>query len=290
MISWAVSLYHGGARDNRPRSAVLDWPQLLSLLSRHSPALADADKRTLPAWSPARLAEGATRSNDAVQAVSCIVLDYDDGTDSEAAMRPWLDWPCVVHSSWSHAAELPKYRLVIPLGEPVPLRAWRWVWAWAAARAAGTIDRSCKDASRLYFLPAQRGDGPVFSRIHDPDRELLRPEWRRQSEEALEQAGRSPAKVAAKAAAARIDCQPVAYGLGEQARAEQLARDPARRAMCARALGASTTSDRAHGIRCPKCGDLSVWFLLAPDRTSGASCNHRNSCGWHGSLETLFKE
>lgn len=282
---WEVSLY-GGARDNRPRRLALDWKGLGELLTDHVRFPADADKRTLPAWSPAVLPEGATRANDRVESLSCIVLDYDDGTSPDVALVPWLDWPCIVHSSWSHSEALTKFRLIVPLARPVPLRAWRWVWSWAAGRAAGTIDQACKDASRLYFLPARRGAGAVFSFCHDPGGYLCDPDWHRQTEEALALAGRAPEAVAARVRA-DIPQTPTSVGKGLSAAREALRRDPRVRRQAAAFLGARTTTERAYGIKCPKCGDRSVWFLLEPDKKAGCECNHKNSCGWFGWIDDL---
>lgn len=282
---WEVSLY-GGARDNRPRRLALDWRGLTALLTDHVQFPVDADKRNLPAWSPAVLPEGATRANDRVEAVSCIVLDYDDGTSPDVALVPWLDWPCVLHSSWSHSDTLTKFRLIVPLARAVPLRAWRWVWSWAASRAAGTIDRACKDASRLYFLPAHREAAPRFALLHDPGGHLCDPDWDRQTDEALALAGRAQEAVAARARA-DIPPTPTAAGKGRDVARETFRRDPAARRRVADFLGAKTTAERAYGIRCPKCGDRSVWFLLEPDKKAGCECNHKNSCGWFGWIDQL---
>jgi len=282
---WEVSLY-GGARDNRPLRARFDWSGLVDMLQRETRFPADTDKRKLPAWSPAVVPEGATRANDRVEAVGCIVLDYDDGTSPDVALVPWLDWPCIVHSSWSHSEALTKFRLIVPLARPVPLRAWRWVWSWAAGRAAGMIDKACKDASRLYFLPARREGSTYFCFVHDPGGYLCDPDWHRQPEEALALAGRAPEAVAARARA-DIPPTPASPGKGRAVAREALRRDPEARRRAAALLGAKTTTERAYGIRCPKCGDRSVWFLLEPDKKAGAECNHKNSCGWFGWIDQL---
>ena len=47
-------------------------------------------KARLPCWSPALYPQGATRGLEGVQAVSCLVLDYDDGTPIDEAVAPWV--------------------------------------------------------------------------------------------------------------------------------------------------------------------------------------------------------
>jgi len=55
----------------------------------------------------------------------------------------------------------------------------------------------------------------------------------------------------------------------------------------AHALRARITNGQARKIVCPKCGKRSVWFHIEPGRMSGAECNHKKSCGWHGALDLL---
>jgi len=286
---WAVSLYRS-ARDARPTAQAWTWAALRESLSVFREAPGIADKRDLPAWSPAALAAGARRANDNVAAVSCIVLDYDDGTSLDAALGPWLDWPCAYHTSWSHTDEVPRFRLVVPLQRPVPARAWRWVWAWAAGRAAGGIDGACKDASRLYFLPAVKSaDAPRWAGHHDPGGWLCDPDWHLATEEELARAGRAPEAVARREEYQRTRPTVLAAQGVEAAAREALRRDPAARERAGRELGARMVAEAARGIRCPRCGRASVWFPIVPDGAGGARCNHQNSCGWYGWLDDLLR-
>lgn len=284
-FSIRVSAYRS-ARDAMPRTVACDYPSFVRALTTFRPAGDITDKRMLAAWSPAVIQPGKRRANDNVESVSAIVLDYDDGTTPDDARGPWADWPSIIHSSWSNETDVPKFRLIIPLGRPVPAAAWRWVWAWASARAVGSIDRACKDASRMYFLPHKRPGKPMFAESSDPGGWLCDPDWDRVGMEALAAAGRSPAaqSAAAQSAGAR---RLVPWASAERAAREALRNDPAARARWAVALGARITSDRAYGIRCPSCGRASVWFALSPHSWAGAACNHRNSCGWAGFLDQL---
>lgn len=280
---WSVSLYRG-AMDAEPALSRMGWVSLVRLFTDFRPFPEDRDKRKLPAWSPATLRPGTRRGNDNVDEVSCIVLDYDDGTPVDDAVAPWTEWAFIVHTSWSHTAELAKFRLVVPLARPVPAKAWRWVWSWAASRAAGKIDGACKDASRLYFLPARRGEGPTMSRVQEGA--FCDPEWWAQSPESWAAAGRSTEALAARI---RLVERPstVSWGKGVHEARHRLKVDPEARRRAADLLGAATTSERAWGIPCPRCGRNSVWFLLEPDRMASAACNHRNSCGWFGWIDEL---
>ncbi len=48
-------------------------------------------------------------------------------------------------------------------------------------------------------------------------------------------------------------------------------------------------SERAIGVKCPKCGEASVWWAVTPRTVVGAMCSHRNSCGWHGWIDQLLQ-
>ena len=68
----------------------------------------------------------------------------------------------------------------------------------------------------------------------------------------------------------------------------RLNHDPEVRERAALRLEARIAGGKASRIRCPQCGRLSVWFWLNPDDCRTASCNHQNSCGWWGFLDTLL--
>lgn len=68
----------------------------------------------------------------------------------------------------------------------------------------------------------------------------------------------------------------------EKAADEELARrlrlDPTAREALAVRLGAHVANGHARKVRCPKCGDSSVWWVIAG--TGYAKCSHLKSCGW----------
>ncbi len=242
------------------------------------PVRAVTDKRALPAWSPAIYAPGAPRRADTVRAVSCLVLDVDDG-DPDAAFAPWPGALAVMHTTWSHRPEAPRFRLVLPLARPVPADRWGLAWAWAAARAPGA-DPACKDPSRLYFRPALPGaDAPHAARV--------------QAGALLDLVGELPEEPPPRhpPAAARAVVR-VPARLRDHAVATRLAHDPTTRERIAEAAGASVVGlgadRRATHAPCPACGRPSVWFYLEPRRLRGARCNHRQTCGWEGALDALL--
>ena len=103
--------------------------------------VARQSKKELRIWSPALYRPGAPkRGGDHVTHVSCLVLDYDDGSTIQQASEVWSSWYHIVHSTWSHSAALHKFRLILPLARPVPAPHWREVWKWAEEFSGCVID------------------------------------------------------------------------------------------------------------------------------------------------------
>lgn len=266
------------AWDNRPTPKCCTLAGLVRALTTF-PVIETANNMTLPAWSPARFANGAARKSAAVRDVSCVVLDFDAG-DPDNALSAWTGVLTVLHTTWSHTPEAPRFRVVVPLARPVPLARWSEAWTLAAARAPGA-DPACKDPARLYFRPAiAKSEAPHFARVQDGallDVMALLPD--------------DPPPVTPAIGPARAPlCVPAR--LREHAVSVRIAHDPDTRERIAADLGAAVTgaSDarRATQISCPACARPSVWFYLAPSRLRRARCNHRGSCGWVGPLDELL--
>lgn len=112
-------------------------------------------KRDLRLWSPVLYREGTTeRGSEGVTHVSCLVLDYDRGVRIADALALWQDWFHCVHTTWSHAPEHPKFRVILPLAAPVPASQWETLWRWAERHAEGEIDPAMKGVAANYALPA----------------------------------------------------------------------------------------------------------------------------------------
>lgn len=145
------------------------WAVLAEALTTIRILPATASKRShAPAWAPIVARPDADRRrDDAVEALSCLVLDLDElppGSVAAVVAELWA-WghAAAWHTSWSHTSEAPRMRVVWPLLEPCPRERWREVHAaavaWAAARG-WTADGQCGDLSRCYLLPAVAGTRP----------------------------------------------------------------------------------------------------------------------------------
>jgi len=132
-------------------------------------------KKLQPGWSPVRLKKGADkRANDAVMEIGALCLDFDGNPDDpiqpdlDTLETIWDGWRCWIHSTWSHTAEAPRFRVVLQLSDRLNRKNFKKVWEWAAARCASvglTIDQQTKDPSRFWYLPFQRG--PFVSKVLD---------------------------------------------------------------------------------------------------------------------------
>lgn len=238
-------------------------------------------KDAVPTWAPIETCREGRRNED-VLALSCLVLDVDDGTE-QRELAPAFPYASIIHTSWSHSADKPKWRAVYPLATPCPAIYWRRLFAWAQGRAGGHLDPACKNEGRVYYLPS----GPsqhrwahdfTFGPLLDLDYATL-PETPEERAIALvRERAATPARPL-HVTGAQVD----------RAKRALLNGNAIVRERVAHALGGSVVSGRATGVRCPSCGRASVWWPLSPLRTPQAMCNHRSSCNWTGYLDSLLE-
>jgi P4 family phage/plasmid primase-like protien len=108
------------------------------------------------------------------------VLDFDDGTNPLEVTRPIDEqgYCYIIHTTHSHARELPKFRVVMPLAEPVSGAQWEGFWRRATAHFGNDqADKKAKDASRIYYVPScpPEGESDAFS-SYFPGTRLLHPD------------------------------------------------------------------------------------------------------------------
>jgi len=261
----------------RPLHRELCWSVLAERLRSFPVHQGLRDKRRLPCWAPVRFdGEGAAASVVAV--VSCLVLDIDEGAEVEPALDRCAPFTVALHTSWSHQEAAPRFRLVLPLSQPVVGERWSEAWSVAVDALALPVDRGCRNANRRYLLPARpQPSSPCSAEVCDTDEcidlaaMLADPPSRRASE--------PPRRIV------------VPSHRVQSAIRHRLAHEPGARRRLAEHLGASSRGsgreERAVGLTCPACGRPSVWFLIAPERATRARCNHANSCGWSGPITEL---
>lgn len=135
------------------------WADFLGFVA--SPRVAE-DKKALEGWSPIR-AKNNRRGAANVEAVSAVVLDDDaSGLSTEQVAAVYAGASGVVHTSFSHAPEHPKHRVVLRCSRDMTPdeypRVWRFVRDAATARGQ-RLDEAPKDASRFWYVPGRREGG-----------------------------------------------------------------------------------------------------------------------------------
>jgi hypothetical protein len=166
----AVSVYDGRA-DNRPQEEA--W--VLSTLRTKLESARVRGKKDGPLWSPASFGETKHRKDEYVEALSCLVLDFDDGPHWNDFVGEWEAWTYAIHTTFQHRPEAPRWRAVFPLAQPVTADCWHDVYAsLAIGLGKGQTDPSCSDRSRMYYLPSHPAGAEFYSHWHDGD--LLRPD------------------------------------------------------------------------------------------------------------------
>ncbi|MEP7337195.1 MAG: hypothetical protein ABI977_05575, partial [Acidobacteriota bacterium] len=120
-----------------------------------------------PLFSPAKFMP-ARRLKKNVTELSMLVLDYDHGVTIDEVLARWRPLGVMVllyttHShqrvTTNHPKAEDRFRVVILLKEPIPADEYPRLFQWATIVSGGKCDKSCKDASRMHYLPAIASKG-----------------------------------------------------------------------------------------------------------------------------------
>ncbi|MBX3278832.1 MAG: AAA family ATPase [Acidobacteria bacterium] len=143
----------------RGRRVRISWVTLLRTLSR--PKVRTGKNGRL--FSGAVFMGNYRRAEDAVE-FSLLIFDCDNKV-TEEALSPLrthkLAFACYTTHSHRRITESnpeagPRFRLIIPLAEPIPAAAYPGLWDWASTLLGRRFDASCKDAACAFFLPTLR--------------------------------------------------------------------------------------------------------------------------------------
>lgn len=264
-----------------PGSRVAEQPSetWLELIERFSSFKRLSSKAAALAWSPAtysRPFEGGPirRGNDHVHEITLLGLDFDDfGIYTLAnVLAPWAGVNYIAHTSYSHTEARQKWRVIVPLAEPISPVRWSRVWEWLDKRAPAR-DMQCSDAARLFYSPAcAPGGPPVRVIVNSPGRILkLCPDAMPESR--AERAWNETTKLRA---------------LDWLTHEERIEIDPAARVAIGVSLGGSVhgigPQQRVKGLTCPRCARGGAWFRSAK---GPVRCAHLKTCGWYGNLRDL---
>src|SRR4030095_1406839 len=165
--------------DKTPKRVERSWGEICERIAKPQ-IRAEKDG---PLFAPA-LFDPPARKKENVKCISELVLDYDHGADFDIDLEVWrmfgLSFAAyTTHSSYRETESNPdaeeRFRVIIPLLEPIPAGEFPKLWRWAAEVAQGRIDEQAKDASRMFYTPAVPEEGARYRyEIHEG--ELL--DWR----------------------------------------------------------------------------------------------------------------
>ncbi|MGB7201475.1 MAG: AAA family ATPase [Pyrinomonadaceae bacterium] len=110
-----------------------------------------------------------------------LVFDLDHNADLVCMKQQLGALSCayLIYSTHSHLRETdnnpdaePRYRVIIPLAEPVPAEVFSSVWHNARQKTGLPVDDSAKDLCRMYYLPAIATYGSPFKYYEHPGEPL----------------------------------------------------------------------------------------------------------------------
>ena len=167
-------------RDSAPKPAERTWQ---AICERVKSPLVRANKDGA-LFSPA-IFNPPRRKKENVTEVSLLVLDYDHAADFDRDTAIWRGQNLTfaaytTHSSYRETESNPnaeeRFRVILPLAEPIPKNKFPALWRWAERISDGKIDASAKDSSRMFYTPAIASvDARYRFDFHDGD--LL--DWRK---------------------------------------------------------------------------------------------------------------
>jgi hypothetical protein len=253
------------------------------------------DKSRLSLWSPTIF--NGTRSTSNAQTISMLVYDMDDG---DTPFDVWSlfaqrGWTTIAHTSASHSPTHQKYRVIIPLAKPLPKSDWEKIWRasfelWMNVVGLGVPDtKAIKDMARVYFRYGWTRDSKMAR--HDgskqwPQSHPCHPSQYHRSGYWIE----NPLELKYDHIQLPKPKPRPQIDRSKPQSLDSAMMDPQLRQRVGLNAGGRIAGEYIKYILCPSCGRRSVFFSInpsLPNSTKWPSCNHVNSCGWWGKLETL---
>lgn len=282
---------------NRGRTITVDMDGLIKGLLGNMGTL--ADKQQIPLWSPATFMNGHRNKMNTIS-IHHLVFDMDDGIAPIDSWRLFTRWTVLAHTSYSHKPHHHKFRIILPLKNPINGPDWdraaiaaQRLWTNIVSPTKRMIEgnevqmsgvpdpKALKDRARVYFRYAHPSSEHPTTHPQHPNHihqthchigQLLDLDY---SDIIIQQPRpRTTTRV---------------YQNGK-ANIKDVFMDYRFRLRVANELGATIQGNEARYILCPSCSRQSVHFSIEPSLTNSykwPTCNHQNSCGWWGSFTDL---
>jgi len=234
-------------------------------------------KDKLPLWSPTIFNGNRCKNNADV--ITCLVFDVDDGKSEFNQYILFHLWNCIAHTSFSHSPDHPKYRIILPLENPIPASDWEKAWRaglkiWKFVGSDGEPDmKALKDPARMYYRFAlPKGQKEIQKSVFNNGRKNLNLDY-------------SNIELPKKA-------EPKKYTKDYPMTVSKAELRTDLRDTIASRSSAVITGNRAHHITCPRCNRNAAYFFIDimshHSPMKGWQCNHQKSCGGYGNLAELI--
>lgn len=134
----------------------VSWDDVVQAMSRHSVEKAKNGARL---YNFCRYtANPPVRRKEDITAVDAVVLDFDNHESDvtpEIVAERLPDVTCCWHTTFSHSPIHWKWRLIVPLYEPIPAHLYEAAWGELYDKLGHTgIDVTSRDHARCYFVPS----------------------------------------------------------------------------------------------------------------------------------------
>ncbi len=114
---------------------------------------------------------GTTRGKQNVEAMTGVVFDFDNKEDFVPiqTVLDRLNYKRVIYffyTSYSHTKECPRWRLMIPFAQALPVSEWNAVYDQMViliGNPPGIDHQSCRDVAHIWFPPYKNADHPFES-------------------------------------------------------------------------------------------------------------------------------
>ena len=274
------------------------WERLAQVLTHPRPY---KPKHQQSLWSPATFHGKRSKSN--ARELSVLVYDIDEGLRflKVKSTLNYFKIAHIMHTTSSHTKDKNKFRLILPLLEPIEAKLWPAVYEsaldWFEDMFDARPDAACKDQSRAFYLAYDTGNYEqntlLDGRVYEWRESGLRKQAELDEARAKKNAERAKKNRRARAAnnhAQRHNKRWANVDWKEELK-RQLKHEPGARRALAERIGATVTQVEAMGggtwlaaknFPCPDCGRSdATYFSIDPKFTgkTGGFCNHRSSCG-----------
>ncbi len=145
------------------RQLTITWSAFADRVQRARPG---ATKDGLSRWAPVEFRRGYRCRANVIRA-HAIVFDVDDGTALETILSAFDGLHIIAHSTFSATAEVPRWRIALPIDRPVNADEYDRVWRWLAAgvEAEGAVpDYQGRDVAHAWAVPAVPPSGFYVAR------------------------------------------------------------------------------------------------------------------------------